>query len=101
MRRAARIDSTQKEIVKTLRSIGATVLHTHTLKNCFDILVGWKGQNFAFEIKSDAKQKLTSGEEDFQTTWRGHVAVITSATEALEIIGAVKSGKSWKENHSR
>jgi len=90
MLRKARVDGNQKEIVKQLRAIGATVLHTHQLKNCFDILVGWKGKNFAFEIKDSAKPKsarqLTEGEQKFFDIWRGQVDKVESFEEIMKII---------------
>jgi len=51
MRRVARIDKNQPEIVEALRKYGACVLHTHQLKEAFDILVGYKGSLFIMEIK--------------------------------------------------
>ena len=40
MIRNARVDANQKEIVQQLRAIGATVLHTHQLKNLYFALTG-------------------------------------------------------------
>lgn len=86
-RLAARVDSNQKEIVEALRAYGCSVLHLHQLKNCFDILVGYKGLTFLFEIKKSAKDKLTEGELKFKTEWFGSpVSVITSELQAIEII---------------
>ena len=66
MRRAAKVDVNQPEIVKALRKVGATVLITSQLKNAFDILVGYRGQLFIIEIKdgtlSPSRRKLTDGE---------------------------------------
>ena len=70
MRRAARIDRNQPDIIKALRYAGATVQPTHTLgKGCPDLLVGFRGENFLLEIKDGRKspshRKLTNDE----TTW--------------------------------
>lgn len=62
MRRAAKVDLMQKQIVQELRDYGAVVLHTHTLKNAFDILVGYNGVLYMVEIKNDSKGKITDGE---------------------------------------
>ena len=90
MIRNARVDGNQKEIVQQLRAIGATVLHTHQLKNCFDILVGWKGLNFCFEIKDGSKPKsarqLTEGEQKFFNVWRGQVDKVETFEEIMKII---------------
>ena len=61
MIRKARVDLNQKDIVFILRSHGAVVLHTHTLKNLFDIIVCYKGKTFLVEIK-DGNKPLTEGE---------------------------------------
>jgi hypothetical protein len=88
MRRAAKIDDNQNRIVSGLRRMGASVLVVSQLKNCFDILVGWKGDNFAFEIKDGDKppsqRKLTEGEKKFFDEWNGQVAVIESLEDAIK-----------------
>jgi hypothetical protein len=90
MRRAARIDGNQNQVVKELRSIGCTVLITSQLKGCFDILVGYRGLNFCFEIKDPSKppsqRKLTPDEQKFHDTWEGSVYIIHTIDEAIEII---------------
>lgn len=50
-RRVAKVDNNQKEIVAALRKIGAHVVHTHQLKNAFDILVSYRGNVMPMEIK--------------------------------------------------
>lgn len=91
MRRIARIDGNQKQIVEQLRRLGVTVLHTHQLKNCFDILVGYEGKNYAFEIKDGSKPKsarqLTEGEQKFFDIWKGQVNKVESIEEICKIIG--------------
>jgi len=90
MRRIARVDSNQKQIVTDLRKLGYSVLHTHQLKNCFDILVGFNGKNYAFEIKDGNKppsqRKLTPGEEKFFNTWYGQVSKVESVDQIVEYI---------------
>lgn len=47
MRRRARVDDNQAEIVKVLRQLGATVRPTHTVGDGFpDLVVGWRGKNY-------------------------------------------------------
>lgn len=60
--RIAKVDVNQKEIVTQLRAIGCAVLHTHQLKNAFDVLVGYRKQLYIIEIKKNKKAKLTEGE---------------------------------------
>lgn len=95
MRRAAKIDSNQTQIVKALRAIGATVLPMHTLgSGAPDILVGYRGENFALEIKDGEKapsaRKLTPDEEKWHREWQGHVTTVYDVVDALMAIGATK-----------
>lgn len=91
MRRAARIDGNQNEIVKAFRKIGASVLITSQLKNCFDLLVGYKGVNYIVEIKDGSKppsqRKLTIGEKKFREGWKGgEYFIIKNIDEAIELL---------------
>lgn len=101
MRRAAKIDSNQNEIVEALRRCGASVLITSQLKNCFDILVGYNGINYIVEIKDGKKppsqRKLTPGEQLFKENWKGgKYYVITSIEEVLNLI--IKKDENNLEN---
>jgi hypothetical protein len=91
LRTASRVDGNQAEIVRTLRAVGASVLHTHQLKNCFDILVGYRGRTFLMEIKDPAQppsgRQLTPGEAEFKATWRGSpYHIVHTPDEAIRII---------------
>ena len=53
MRRAAKIDANQTEIVKALRQVGASVQSlASTGKGCPDLLVGFRGVNWLLEVKA-------------------------------------------------
>ena len=91
MRRNARIDRNQNEIVLFIRNYGGTVLITSQLKNCFDILVGYAGHNIIMEIKDGllppSKQKLTKGEYNFRDTWKGgYYHIVRSVNECEQIL---------------
>jgi hypothetical protein len=87
LRTASRVDGNQALIVRTLRAVGASVLHVHQLKNCFDILVGYRGRTFLMEIKASEKDKLTPGEAEFMATWRGSTYhIVYTADQAIRII---------------
>lgn len=79
MRRIARVDENQPLIVKQIRELGGYVLHTHQLKNAFDILVGYESKLFIIEIKQNSKGKLTSGElkckEGFNSVGVGYYTI--------------------------
>lgn len=94
MRRNARVDANQPDIVKGLRKAGASVAVTSNLGKGFpDITVGYRGANYLFEIKDPAKppsqRKLTDNEDEWHRKWGGHVAIIETAEEALHVIGAL------------
>lgn len=82
MRRAARVDRNQKEIVAYLRKRGATVQPLHTVgRGCPDLLVGHGGKNYLLEVKDGEKpksaQKLTPDEDAWHFAWLGQVAVVS------------------------
>lgn len=83
MRRAARTDQNHTEIIKGLRKIGATVQSLHAVgKGCPDILVGYRGKNFLFEIKVE-KGSLTNEQIKWHDDWNGMAYVVRSIDEAV------------------
>lgn len=95
IRTASRVDANQPALVAGLRRFGCSVLHLHQLKNCFDLLVGYRGRTFIMEVKDPAqplgKRQLTPGEEAFRRTWRGsEYHIIHTIDEALAIITAAE-----------
>ena len=60
MRKKARVDANQKEIVQQLRKRGISVLHTHQLgKGAPDIVIGYMNQNYLIEIKDGNKSRVS------------------------------------------
>ena len=95
MSRKKRVDINQNAIAQCLKAAGLSVAYTHMVGQGFpDIIVGYKGLNFLFEIKnpeqSPSKRKLTEDEETFHKSWRGNVHIIEYAEDAIKII---KKGK--------
>ena len=93
MRRAARIDDNQKEIVKALRVCGCKVLSLAAVGNgCPDLLVYRGGQLFMLEIKDGAKvksrQQLTNFQVQFRKDWP--VQVVNSMESALQAVSLYK-----------
>jgi hypothetical protein len=91
LRTASRVDANQPDIVQALRGIGASVLHLHQLKNCFDLLVGYRGRTFLVEVKDPSqplsKRQLTPGEAKFRDEWRGSpYHIVHTIDEAIRII---------------
>jgi len=87
MRRAAKVDVNQTEIVNYLRSIGASVAITSTIGKGFpDLVVGWKGRNYLIEVKQ-AKGKLTEDQYNFAGHWKGQIAVVRCVNDACDLLG--------------
>lgn len=95
MRRAAKVDRNQPELVKQLRGIpGCKVAITSQLGGGFpDICVAWMGVNYLFEIKDGerppSQQKLTPAERKFHKMWEhaGQVDIVTCIEDCWAIMG--------------
>lgn len=87
-----RTDDNQKDIVQKLRCIpDMSVFSTHIVGKGFpDIVVGYGGRNYLFEIKDGSKpksaQKLTKAEELFHGLWEGQVNIVRNFDEIITII---------------
>jgi hypothetical protein len=86
-RLAARRDENEAAIVQALRKAGATV-ELLSATNIPDLLVGYRGQNFLLEVKTE-KGKLKEGQKNWASHWRGQHAVVRTVDEALQVIGAL------------
>jgi len=84
MRRAARKDDNEKEIVQALRDAGATVW---IIELPVDLLVGYKNHTFLMECKASTKKRLTTLQSDFFAHWTGGTLCrVDSPQAALEMI---------------
>lgn len=93
MRRYPRLDLNQNDIVWGLRDFGASVTSTASVGSGFpDIVVGYRGRNFLFEIKDPKKppsqRTLTEHELVWHAGWRGTANVIESLSQAIGILTA-------------
>lgn len=92
MRRAAKIDANQNEVIKQLRRIpNVSIAITSQLGKGFpDFIVGYQGKNYLIELKDGNKQpsqrKLTPDEEQFFKGWNGQVNVCKDFDEIYSII---------------
>ena len=91
MRRAAKADRNQPEIVAAFRKLGATVQHLHSIGGgCPDIAAGFRGLNYLIEIKDGEKppsgQKLTPDEAEWHDTWEGQVAIVRSVDDVVRLL---------------
>lgn len=95
MRRAAKTDANQTEIVKALRDAGCNVLSLAGVGDgCPDLLVSkpvYPWTLYLLEIKDGAKppsaRKLTPDQKKFHAKWTGPIYVVTSVDEALSVVG--------------
>ena len=79
-------DKNQQDIIDSLRDDGCSVISLHMVGNgCPDLIVGYKGNNYLFEVKSDGGE-LNENEVEHFATWKGQSHVIWNAEEAIEII---------------
>ena len=102
MRRAAKVDANQPQIVAALRDVGASVQPLHSVgKGCPDLAVGFRGQNHFLEVKdgslSPSRRQLTPDQQVWHRDWRGNVVTVNSVDEALQAIGV----DSYRALHKR
>lgn len=82
MRRAAKADGNQREIVNALKAIGARVYY---IKEPVDLLVGYRGKNCLLEVK-DIHGRLTKAQEEFMQTWPGEAWIVQTVNQAMEAV---------------
>jgi hypothetical protein len=88
IRRAARVDANQAQVVSALREAGAYVW---IIGLPVDLLVGYKGHTFLVEVKDGPRKRLTAIQQDFFNNWSGStLARIDGPEAALRMIGMVK-----------
>lgn len=81
MRRAAKVDANQAEIVAALLKIGAKPIY---IKEPCDLLVGFRGANILMEIKNpEGKDEITKAQAEFLATWPGQVHIVRTPSEAI------------------
>ncbi|RLI49791.1 hypothetical protein DRO61_04650 [Candidatus Bathyarchaeota archaeon] len=92
-RQAARIDANEKEIVKALRKIpNVTVQQGHD-----DLLCGYKGVTYWFEIKDPdkvfnkdggfKKGAIKPSQEKLLENWTGHYQIVWELDQILKAMG--------------
>ena len=89
MRRAAKIDANQNQVVKDLRKLGFSVAITSSIGSGFpDLVVANYHSTILVELKdgnkSQSRQKLTADEVKFMDTWKGVAIVANSLDEILK-----------------
>ena len=89
MRRAARVDANQEQIVSALRAAGAYVW---IIGLPVDLAVGHAGKTALVEVKRDVKAKFTPLQEDFFKNWTGGtLARVDNAEAALRLLKVMEA----------
>ena len=97
MRRAAKVDKNQPEIVKALRELGVSVVPLHAVgSGCPDLLWGWRNKIGLIEVKdetgrSTAKYRdlakcLTKDQHRFHFEFQGPIDVVCNSDEAIAAV---------------
>lgn len=93
---AKRTDDNHKEVVAQFRKAmpEATVFDASGAGNGFpDLVIGWNGRNYLFEIKDpekpQSKRSLTDLQKDFHVSWQGQVHIAHSATEICATLARI------------
>ena len=88
---ARKADDNQPEIVKFIRSLGASFQHTHQIPGALDGIVGYMGVDQRIEIKDGNKppsrHKLTPEEQKTFDGWKGRPCqVVKNEEDVLKLI---------------
>lgn len=79
MRRAARVDANQEQVVSALRAAGAYVW---IIGLPVDLLVGYKGYTVLMEVKDGPRKRLTTLQDTFFENWTGDTLSRVDGPEA-------------------
>lgn len=90
MRRAARRDDNERDIIKAMRECGAFVKAVND-EGAFDLLVWYNGHTLLLEVKDGSKppsaRRLTDAEQKFHDEWPGNnLYIVKSVQEALDLL---------------
>lgn len=95
MRRAARRDANQGEIVGVFASLDCSVLDIASTPCGFDLVVGYKTQAILVEVKDGSKppsaRQLTPNEHSAHLNWRGPKAIVKNNEEAVAVAKLLRS----------
>lgn len=89
MRRAAKVDGNQAEIVEALRGIDGCIVQLLSAvgQGVPDLLVGYRGFNFLFECKDETqpnhRHELTPDQQEWHAKWTGQVQKVFTVSEII------------------
>ena len=92
MRRAAKTDLNQAEVVNEFRRLGASVQCLHSVGHGVpDLLVGYCGRNYLIEVKNGAKAGLTRDHQVlWHNRWPGQVDVVRFVSDVKTFMEGIK-----------
>jgi hypothetical protein len=90
VRRAAKVDANQPEVVAALRKIGVEVTPMHTLgQGVSDLLCSFRQRWYVIEVKdgslSPSRRQLTADQKVWIGKQRAPVYIVNDAQEAVDI----------------
>lgn len=93
MRRKARVDANQGEVVAGFRCAGATVQSLAPVGDgCPDLLIGFRGRNYLVEVKDGSKppsaRGLTRDQMEWVEGWRGQWALAKDLADVERLVCA-------------
>src|SRR5512139_2927673 len=93
VRRAAKIDANQPEIVDGLEAIGCSVQSLAAVgSGCPDLLVGFRGANVLLELKVPG-EKLNAAQKPWHAQWKGRAYVVWTLQQAIEVVTHYTRGR--------
>ena len=82
-----RKDDNHFRIVEYLRTLpGISIKNVSQCDGFVDLVVGWRGINYLWEIKS-AKGKLSKEQKQFHLLWSGTITVIRTIEDVNRALG--------------
>lgn len=101
MRRAAKVDANQDQVVSALRAAGASVQSLAPIgKGCPDLLVAFRGDMYLMEVKQ-GKGKVNEMQTKWHGDWKADVYVVYGPEEALQVIGATHAKQEQTSSNRR
>lgn len=91
MRRAAKRDTNEPEIVQALEGVGCSVERL-SAPGVPDLLVAFRGAHFLIECKMPG-ETLTPAQKRWHWAWNGKVSVVRTVDEALAAVGLKPAAK--------
>ncbi len=85
-----KVDANQADLVKYIRSLGASVQHLYAVGGGVpDIIIGYNGKNYLAEVKT-LKGKLNPLQVMWFEAWGGQCQVIRTKEDINELLGVIE-----------